>query len=553
MRSTAAIACSLCLLAPAAGADDAQSVFESLYGKRVRAAQASPTRSDDLELAGDILRAARSVNNQPAMLAVLCRNAFELASKTRDGHDVALEALNLLAEGVPEQADAVAEQRVPLLQQAYAGARGEQRTAVGAQLIDNLIAAARAREKADDWAGAQSHYRRATSVAIQIRSDRRDAIKAAMDRSSHRQRVTRRIEQLKAALRDDPQDTDAARRLIDHLILDMDDLTAARKYAFLLDDEALKNNISRANRSLDALESEDAIALGDWYRQLAARAPSLTEPGLWRRSAAYYDRFLELHESEDLLRTKAELARQEIERKLQSFGPALQATTTATVDPTEPAIDFSDRGGGRTAELLKLLNLSRHRLTGKTEDCRRDGMTFFIRNGNGGGTPRVALPVAPRGSYELKIQYAHGEKEKGALAVYLPAGEGAVAVFVHENGEAWMGNVDGGRHPGEKRSARFSPPPEGKPWELIIRVAVKGKGAAIAVATPGSTDALEWTGAQTSLKTFPWVHKLKCPGIGVDGHPTRVITSVKLRMLSGQLGLLKDEAFQTLTEEDVDD
>jgi len=558
------LTCSLWVVASVGAADDAAAIFDSLYGERARAAEATASKADDVALASELVAAAKTVKGQPEVVGYLCEKAVGLVAGDHsvESQGVALEALGLLAERVPGKADAAIERRLPLLQTMFAGVRGDERVAVGVRLIDDLLHVAGLRESQAEWLEASALYRKALGVATQTRSARREAIRAAADRATQRRRVAQVIEQLKGKLKADPNDAVSAKRLIDHLIIDMGDLEEAQKYSFLLRDAAAKENLARARRPIEELDDSDAMAMGDWYREMATRASSGTEAALLRRALAYYDRFLEAHPATDLYRTKVELARREVAGRLQAVAPhaadvGAGGGAGAGAGGGAPSRGVAGGGdfaapvrGGRSAELLKLLKLDKHLVTGKPSDCRRKGAGFTIANGYGGGVPSVALPAVPRGNYELRVEYQLGKNIKGGLAVYLPVGEGGVELTVRENGQAWLREVAGESFPDRKSPVHLAKPEPGKPWTLIVRVMVKGDAAAIVVGTVGTKTPLEWSGPQSALKTRPWVHKLGCIGIGVVDHPSREVTSVTLRMLTGRMLIVADEAIASLSKDE---
>ena len=86
---------------PGDSAKHARGVFQSLFGKDLRAVAATPGRDDDVALAGKILRGAPNAAPQPALLAVMCRAAYDLGARGLDGYGTAIGAMGLLAEHQP--------------------------------------------------------------------------------------------------------------------------------------------------------------------------------------------------------------------------------------------------------------------------------------------------------------------------------------------------------------------------------------------------------------------------------------------------------------------
>ena len=84
-------------------ANKAAQAMQSLYGDELKRVAATRDVGDDLVLAAKLLEAARAADAQPALLAVLCEKAFDLAAEDPRGHETALAAADLLARRVPER------------------------------------------------------------------------------------------------------------------------------------------------------------------------------------------------------------------------------------------------------------------------------------------------------------------------------------------------------------------------------------------------------------------------------------------------------------------
>ena len=89
--------------ASSALASEAQQVFDSLYGPRIKAVKASVDRADDHALAKELLTAAGNSTDTPALLALLCEASYDLSSRHADGFATAAQAMTLLAESVEAQ------------------------------------------------------------------------------------------------------------------------------------------------------------------------------------------------------------------------------------------------------------------------------------------------------------------------------------------------------------------------------------------------------------------------------------------------------------------
>ncbi|MHC4789224.1 MAG: hypothetical protein ACYS8K_08510, partial [Planctomycetota bacterium] len=83
----------MCALWAQGEEQDPQAVYESLYGQQERKALATSSRTDDIELAGKLLKSIPSLSDSPKLQALLCGKAYQLAIGHRSGYAVAVEAM----------------------------------------------------------------------------------------------------------------------------------------------------------------------------------------------------------------------------------------------------------------------------------------------------------------------------------------------------------------------------------------------------------------------------------------------------------------------------
>jgi len=354
--------------------DSAEAEFEQLFGAEVQRVVATVSKADDVELAATLLKAAGQPTTAAPMKAVLCRRAAELAADHPDGLETAVNALNTLAAlGDEHRIDAL-DQLVSIHQRTYARARGEDRLAAGADLIDALRRLAEARRGLHEYDAALSAYRRANFVATAVRdNDLKLRLKGDMDQTRADQKAHERLTAVKARLKADPSNAQTARELVLLLLIDHDDPDEARKYTFLLKDETLKQRVPWAAGPIENVEEAQASQLGEWYEQLAQQAESdHARYTMLRRSSRYLARYLAMHPQEDLLRTKSLLIRQRVDDRLADLRHTLglpedpaPATAHATISPT-PTLDPLPQGPGRTVDpAIQAWIAERDRLSGE--------------------------------------------------------------------------------------------------------------------------------------------------------------------------------------------
>ncbi len=305
----------LCVAGSVRGADDAQSVFDSIYGAKLKLAASTPSTADDVELAKALLESARSAASTPDLQLLLLKNAAELAAKDPAGYDTAIAARKLEADIKPELKPTSLEAITAIQQRRYNTAKTADKPAAGEALLDALLDEAAA--KSDDADASQQIYRKAVSLAAAIKSPRQSQVKATADAAQSRGRVTARIAELKAKLKANPADKVSGRELVMIQLVTLDSPQEARKFTFLLDDAELKEHIALADTDPAALTESQCMNMGEWYRKLADTEVA-GRLALLARAAGYYQRYLDLHTAEDLGRTKATLAMKTVRQTLDA-------------------------------------------------------------------------------------------------------------------------------------------------------------------------------------------------------------------------------------------
>jgi len=185
-----------------------------------------------------------------------------------------------------------------------------------------------------------------------------------------------------------------------------------------------------AAKGVEAAPELACVELGDWYRDLAtAAAGALAKSPMLVRARAYYDRFLSLHTSADIDRSKVELALRKVEDDLKALGV-----------PTDRAAWI---------DLLKLVDTSKDTAAGQW--TRTDAGVTIVPSLNS----RLMLPAALAGDYELELKFVRTGGD--AVCATFPAGS-AAATLLH-----------GGAHEAVRHS-RLGPggmatgcPPQGAP------------------------------------------------------------------------------------------
>lgn len=328
----------VCVCAAAGAADEAQQAFDSLYGKDLRRVLATREKADDVALARQLLAAARQADRQPRLLALLCRQAYELGARDADGYDAAIEAMDLLAEKQPAERNNCRAKLLALHQRRYGASRGADRSAAGEALIGYLIALADEQAAAGDYAAATGHLRRASYVASAVRSRAREAVNDRLKRVVALERTARDIERTTKRLAAAPDDLAARERLIRLHLVERDDPAAAARLVTPACREETRTYVPLAAKEVGGLPEAARLQLAEWYRGLAGGASAAARPALLRRAKDAYEAFLADHAAKDLARTKAELALRKVGQELAKLAPAPAAPRPAGGKPGEPVV-----------------------------------------------------------------------------------------------------------------------------------------------------------------------------------------------------------------------
>ena len=171
MRYLSLIVCLNLFIGGAVRADEAKqqqeaaAVFAELYGPQIRKALASRSRDDDLSLAKMILSIAKGLEDQPALLVIMCRQVFDMTVRFPQGYEVAEQAMQLLIANAPDQRDQLNAKLIDLRQRQYAASSGDQKVKAGQALIKAIEPEADRLNKSGKDIQAAALYRRAMSIA----------------------------------------------------------------------------------------------------------------------------------------------------------------------------------------------------------------------------------------------------------------------------------------------------------------------------------------------------------------------------------------------------
>ena len=548
----------LALLAPGVWASEAEEkaaeVFASLFGADVARVAKTRDAADDIDLAKRLLDTARgAAAGKPALVAVLCEKAFDLASGHADGYTTAVESAEFLASQVPAKAGECAERLVTVRQKQYALAAPDAKAAAGEALVDALLGAADAKSAAGDAVGAVSDCRRAEGIARAVKSDRLADVSARREHLAHLLTVHREIANMKALVARDSGNVAAREKLARLYLVDLDDPAAAAAHLEGVEDESLKKYVPAVAKGVEAAPELACMELGEWYRGLGEAAAEASKAAMFARAKAYYDRVLALHEADDLNRAAATVALKRIEAELAKLGPVAQAPLPGK--PTRVGTAAVPKDGvikpGKWVDLLPLVRPTEEVVSGQWEKTSTGGLAVAP-----GNCARAMLPISVKGSYELEWRFIRLPSDEppaaGAgneVSFVLPVGSSCVGCYLSMGGGAAsaLGPINGESARSNETTVRPGTLQDAHLYTVNARVVVNGDLCEVSVTLDGKPY-LSWTGPWKSLSLArAWkLPRPDVPGMGVrmagskaEAKPRALFGSARLRMLSGEARLLR--------------
>ncbi|MFO8015356.1 MAG: hypothetical protein R6X20_18900, partial [Phycisphaerae bacterium] len=498
------------------GREEAEATFESLYAGDVAKVTRTRDKTDDVALAARLLETARGEDVRPALAAVLAEHAVTLGAAHPAGYDTAIDAADLMIEVAPDRSAEAYDHLIDLREQQHRAAKGLDKIGAAETLIETHLMAADARLDAGEATEALGLMRQASRLARAIRSDRQEEIRARMDRAAARLKAERQAEAYEKKLAAAPDDTATRNALVRLCVGELDDPQRALKH---LDDscaEDLKKYVPAAAKGVEAAPELACMDLGDWYRGLADGASDAARLALLRRAKAYYERFLDLHETEDLARNQAALALKKVEADLAKLAAV---TETRVVGP------------GRWVDLLPLVDPAEDavypRPTGRDECERRDG-DIFLHSPN---EAFLTLPCVPAGDWQMQVTF---QLHHGKVGAVLPLGKHQGVLWWSQ--QRRFGALEDLTKP-EAKPLAPAPIVANQPYAIDITVRRRGKAAEI-TAKVGGQPHLYWMGDPIGLKTQATLKHPKCIGLSAC-YGYSLIQKCRVRMLSGKALLLR--------------
>ncbi len=384
---TGAFCLALSFLLCTAGAEDAQELFESIYGKKINEVSATASTKDDARLAGEILKLAQKQTDTPELLEIMCEHVYKLGMRNPEGYAPTVEAMELLAKSVLDRKSWCIDKLIDIRQKQYAVARGAEKNAAGAELIKTLIQAGDDAEKKGRLAESINYYYRASNIAKSLKSIDTSSIRDRFSELKGCWIAERKIERYKKRLAANPDDNAAARELVRICLVELDDPARAAKYLNENSDEVMRTYIPLASRDMEKLSPTVIVELGNWYRSLSDKAPHRNKPAMLRRAYGYYSHYLQAHKEQDLRYEKAKLALESLKVTMKRLGVELPGGD-AHVERVDPFVgEYQGKvtfSGGRTAPAAGQFfaeGVDKYKVLLLPGQNVKNGVTFTSQNG----------------------------------------------------------------------------------------------------------------------------------------------------------------------------
>ena len=521
----------LALLAVAApaGAGKAAETFNSLFAKDLQRVKATRAFDDDEELATVMLDAVKSVTGDAALVELFCRSAHDLSAHTPKGFPQAVRAMETLRDSAPDKAGECDEKILAIRRRQYAAARGTQRRGAGEAFVASLLAVAKAKEQAKDYVEALKLTRQALLLATSLRLGIVPVLREDVKRISAAALMMQQITQMRARLKANPDDATARRRLIDLYLIDMDNPAEAAKYVDESVDEKLRTYIPLAGQDVEPLAAAVCQELGEWYRGLA-QGTATAKVAMLERAKMYFESFLKKYQQTDLTRAKATMLLQTIETELAKLKGTSASTTTAGWH-----------------DVLKLVDPSKHAYGGQWS---RKDKSISIASA---GFSRIAIPVVPKGDYEMKVQFVRTSGDND-VNLMLPVGKTSVVVMLSgSNGQASGLSTINGKMCETNETRTSGKLENNKPHTLVAQVRLREDKVQI-TATLNGKKLAQWEGPQRSVSPGNWgMRHPQAPGLGADSGSHVTFQAAEIRMLSGTIERLDVRPTRKGQDGDKDD
>ncbi len=372
---TAMFAC--LVLAGAAPADVGRKTFDDLYGPRVKAVKATRERTDDVELARELLATAKKDDVDESICTVFCEEAYALTATTPEGYEVAADAMAILARRSTKLAVSARDRQVEVLMRQLRTSDSELAGRAMERLIELHTTSGDEHVAAGRYAPGIQEFRKAMLVA-RGKGPAAEAIKARLDRAVAGEKVERQIATLREKLLANAGDSASAEELIRLYIVELNDPKSAAMFIDRARNEPLKAMTLAAGKPMSELDEVAALALGEWYRELSQKASVTGRHAMLSRSREYLSHYLTLHTARDATHTRASLFLDQINAELaKQPGAAIATGGAAAKTPIAAPVGVDPPASGDNPNAMSAKDLDGTGMLGRLTVNGKDLATAF--------------------------------------------------------------------------------------------------------------------------------------------------------------------------------
>ena len=382
--------------------EEATEVFNQLYGDSIRKAKSTRERTDDLELASQLLSATSQAGESTTLIRLMCENAYALAFKYPEGEKTAIDAMQLLARKIPDQALACQLRIVEVRDRWYRLANSTLRTAKGQTFIESLAAAFDMAMGKGDYDQAVRLQQRIVKTARTIRLPEADGLNQRLQQTKHRAMIQRQIATHTDRLKTSPNDRTSHAKLMMLYLIDLNDPQHALRHVVgaTNQDDPIRTLLPLATGSIQVIDEDRCRKLGDWYRRLAINAGQFSKPSMLDRALRYYERYLELHATRDVHRIQVSIQAMELRKKRGMFArtednPTVMVKPVEKPKPPETVVDTSSGW----IDLLRHIDPTADAIKGQWKMTHTGLRCEPIAFG------RIVAPIMLRGGYHLQVKF----------------------------------------------------------------------------------------------------------------------------------------------------
>jgi phosphate transport system substrate-binding protein len=271
--------------------------YERLYGPDIRRVRSTADPSDDIALARQLLETMKTTELVAELVAAMGEAAADLGSQAAGGEQVALEALRLLWQKLPERKFEWASRRAALWQRTY---EKDKSSATGRHLVEALMMAADLGCTGEQFEAASALWTQALTVAQAAGSLQVFTLKQRQPNFVARCTALSQAAVLAGQMNSEKSSDETVRQTL--LWLYVTELNQPDKACKLLrsaDSEELKTFLPLAREPLETLDLETTLKIAEWYSRLIEKAGPGGKELMVGRTQDYYRHFFARHDARD--------------------------------------------------------------------------------------------------------------------------------------------------------------------------------------------------------------------------------------------------------------